>query len=178
MRAQIRNLVRPATLLAAVLVAVSPSTAAGGPGTFVVHTNQERWQLQHTNQERGVDDQAMSSGQLAVPAWLVEPWGASEAGGVRALGSVPEALLPGGVLPAIAEGSGSMPAADTLLRAGLVDRGFSGPGAAGDDLVAGPLGSADRARPTAVPGPGGLGLGAIAAALAGRRRRRRYATVA
>ena len=70
MRAQIRELTRPVTLLAAVLVYVSPSPAAGLPRNFVGHSNQEDQQNAHSNQETTVGLGALLAGGPPVPAEL------------------------------------------------------------------------------------------------------------
>ncbi|MHC4419062.1 MAG: hypothetical protein ACYS1E_00555, partial [Planctomycetota bacterium] len=77
MRAQIRELIRPAVLLAGVLVFVWPSAAGGLPGGFVAHTNQEYELLAHTNQDGAARQDAMQAVNPASPTRLL---GGIEAG--------------------------------------------------------------------------------------------------
>jgi MYXO-CTERM domain-containing protein len=94
MRAQIKELIRPAMLLAVVLVYASPSPAADSLDTFEAHSNQGRPLVAHTNQERGVPGDALLAGDLpwryglepATAAWV--PTSAPLDAGV----SVPEAI--------------------------------------------------------------------------------------
>lgn len=85
MRAQIRELIRPTMLLAAVLVLAVPARASGTPGRFGAHSNQEN-QVAHSNQEWSVPGAAMAAGP---PAWPVA--GAAGAAGLLGGPAPPDA---------------------------------------------------------------------------------------
>jgi hypothetical protein len=65
MRAEIRQLITPTMLLAAVLVLARPAPASGGLGRYGAHTNQED-QVAHSNQERSVPGDPLDA---ARPPW-------------------------------------------------------------------------------------------------------------
>ena len=157
MRAQIRELIRPAVLLAGVLVFVWPSPAAGLPSEFVAHTNQEHHLLAHTNQDGAARRDALQAVNPASPARL---FAGIEAGPGFAWRPAPALWVPRSM--PIDAGAGGP--ADTLI-------GLGSPKLPGGSLAPGDPGVAGVARGGAIPAPGGLSL-LVLAALAGRRRRR------
>ena len=159
MRAQIRELTRPATLLAAVLVSVSPSPTAGLPRDFVAHSNQEDHQNAHTNQETTVGLGGLLAGRPPAPAELFADVEAGAGFEWRAAAS--RAWVDAGMPP----DPGEQGAAGAVVGLRAPDAPGGGPGS-GESALAG--------RPQGViPTPGGLGLLLVAALAGGRRRRRR-----
>jgi hypothetical protein len=159
MRAQIRELTRPATLLAAVLVSVSPSPAAGLPRDFVAHSNQEDHQNAHSNQETTVGLGQLLAGWPAAPAELYTDVEAEAGFGLR--GASSRAWVDVSMPP----DAGEQGAADAVIGLGAPDSPGGGPGSGESALAPRPQ--------SVIPTPGGLGLLALAALAGGRRRRRR-----
>jgi hypothetical protein len=151
MRAQIRELIRPATLLAAVLVSVSPSAAAGLPGDFVAHSNQEDHHDAHSNQETTIGLDTLPSVGPPAPVALNEDLVTGSGFRLRVAASP----LVGTPLPA-----DPGPSPDAAI--GLPPASLPAP--------PGPPAAARRT----VPAPGGWGL-LVLPCLGGRRGRRRRA---
>ena len=159
MRAQIRELIRPATLLAAVLVYVSPPPAAGLPWDFVTHSNQEDQQNAHSNQESTVGLVPLLSGRPPSPAQLCADVEMGAGFGLR--GAYSQAWVDGDM----PTDPGEPDAADAVIGLGAPGSPGVGPGSGQSALAPGPQ--------AVIPTPGGLWLLALAAVTGGRRRRRR-----
>jgi hypothetical protein len=154
MRAQIRELITPAMLLAGILVSVRPSLAADVPGRFVAHTNQDGHQKAHSNQVGAARWDALKAVEPALPLAGVDlgtERGWRPASAIWVPQSMP--IDAGARVPADTDlGLGS----EALRGARLPSAGVAARGGA-------PAG--------AIPAPGGLGL-LVLVAVAGRRRRR------
>jgi hypothetical protein len=156
MRAHIRELTRSATLLAAVLVSVSPSLAAGLPRNFVAHTNQEGQQCAHSNQGSTIG----LVSQPADPPAPAEVFVDIDVGtGVGLRGALSRAWADAGIPP----DAGGQGAAGAVVGLRAPNPPGGGPGSAESALAPGPQG--------AIPTPGGLGFLALAALAGGRRQR-------
>jgi len=159
MRAQIRELTRPAILLAAVLVLASPSPAAGLRWDFVAHSNQEDQQNAHSNQETIIGLAPRLSGGPPEPAQLCTDVEAGAGFGLRGASSrvwVDVDMPPD---------AGEQDAADAVIGPGPPASPGGGPGSGQSALAPGPQ--------AVIPTPGGLWLLALVAVTGGRRRRRR-----
>jgi len=159
MRAQIRELTRPAILLAAVLVLASPSPAAGLRWDFVAHSNQEDQQNAHSNQETIIGLAPLLSGGPPAPGELRTD--VETGAGFGSQGALSRAWVEVSMPPE----AGDQDAADAVI--GLAPPGSpgGGPGAGESALAPGPQ--------AVIPTPGGLWFLALAAVTGGRRRRRR-----
>jgi hypothetical protein len=158
MRAQIRELTRPATLLAAVLVFVSPSPAADLLRDFVAHSNQEDHQNAHSNQETTVGLAPLLSGRPPSPAEQCADVEMGTGFGLR--GAYSRAWADVDMPPDVWE----QDAADAVIRLGAPGSPGVGPGSGESAWDPGPH--------AVIPTPGGLWLLALAAVTGGRRRRR------
>jgi hypothetical protein len=158
MRAQIRELTRPATLLAAALVFVSPSPAAGLPRDFVAHSNQEDQQNAHSNQETIIGLAPLLAGGPPDPAELCTDVETGAGFGLR--GASSRAWVDVSMPPDAREQG----AADTVIGLGPPGSPGGAPGSGETALAPGPQ--------AVIPTPGGLWLLALAAVTGGRRRRR------
>ena len=159
MRAQIRELTRPAILLAAVLVLVSPSPAAGLPWDFVAHSNQEDQQNAHSNQETIIGLAPLLSGGPPAPVELCTD--VETGAGFGLWGASSRAWLDVSMPP----DAGEQDAADAVIGLGPPASPGAAPGVGETASAPGPQ--------AAIPTPGGLWLLALAAVTGGRRRRRR-----
>jgi hypothetical protein len=158
MRAQIRELIRPAVLLAGVLVFARPSAAAGLSSGFVAHTNQEHHLLAHTNQDGAIRRDALHAVNPASPAGM---FAGLEAG----IGCASRPAAAVWVPRHMPIDAGAAAPADTRL-------GLGAPELPADTLAPGDPGVAGVARGGAIPAPGGLSLLALPVLVARRKRRR------